>query len=95
MSCSLYEENMNSDGFSNVSKNEVIASFLKNDEMKRRLATKFVYHTGTTFTPARSSHILDSMVNNIKEEAVYFNNYLNQIGKNEVSSWDNELEKVP
>jgi len=94
MSCSLYEENMNSDGFSNVSKNEVIASFLKNDEMKRRLATKFVYHTGTTFTPARSSHILDSMVNNIKEEAVYFNNYLNQIGKNEVSSWDNELEKV-
>lgn len=55
---------------------------------------KFVYHLGTTFVQERSSRILDSLTNNVRKEANYFFRYLKSMNKMEVSSWEDEIEKV-
>lgn len=94
MTFSLYSDYLNTDGFSNATKSSVFAKILNNGEVKNRLMNKFVYHLGTTFTQERSSHILDSLTNKVRKEANYFFRYLKSMNKLEVSSWEDEIEKV-
>lgn len=91
---SIYGDYMQTNAFSYAAKCGYFSKFIKNNEIKRRLMTKFVTHAGTTFEPQNVSHILDSMIANIEPEADYFFNFLKNSNKNEVSSWRNEAEKV-
>lgn len=91
---SLYGNYMQSNGFSYAARCGYFSNFIKNDEVKRRLMTKFVSHAGTTFESRNVSYIMDSMIANVENEADFYFDHLLEIKKNEVSSWRDETEKV-
>lgn len=94
-STSLYEENMNGNGFSQASKCNYLTNILRNPEMTKRFMTKFVAHMGTTFGAENTAYVLDSMMNILNKEADYFRDFLAQKGIKESSAtWKDEAMKV-
>lgn len=76
-----------------IYKNSAFRIMLSNDSVKNVLLTKFIVHLATTFSPNRVVHILDSMVANIKDEALYNSQYRKENGLS-VSSWNSQIEKM-
>lgn len=93
-STSLYQDYLSTNGFVYSAKCKFFPQFIKNDEIKKRLMTKFVAHAGTTFESEHVSFVLDSMKNILSDEADYFFNFLTSKRLNEKSSWQEEAEKV-
>ena len=93
-STSLYGNYLSTNGFQYAARCKFFPQFIKNDEFKRRLMTKFVAHAGTTFESEHVSQVLDSMLALLEPEADYFFKYLQSYKKTEVSSWKAEAEKV-
>lgn len=93
-STSLYGDYLNTDCFTYAAKCEFFPLFLNNTEIKRRLMTKFTAHAGTTFAEDHVSAVMDSMIDNVHDEADYYFNYLVSNKENEASSWRAECEKV-
>lgn len=91
---SVYNNYLQTSGFTYAAKCGYFSRFIKNSEIKKRLMTKFVAHAGTTFDPEYVSHFLDSMVANVEFEADYYFDYLLAKKYNEAGNWRDEVEKV-
>lgn len=73
---SLYSKNYNGNGISTAKKNDAFAGFIKNEEVKSRFLAKCYVHFATTYQPERMLAILDSMKQDINQEARVYERYL-------------------
>ncbi len=73
---SLYNKNYNGNGISTAKKNAAFAGFIKNEEIKSRFLAKCYVHFATTYNPERMLAILDSMKQDINQEARVYERYL-------------------
>lgn len=93
-STSLYGDYLNTNGFTYAERCKFFPLIMKNDEMRRRLITKFVAHAGTTFEREYVSQVIDSMKSIFADEADYYFALLKERKVNEKDSWRDEVEKV-
>ncbi len=93
-STSLYSDYLSTNGFTYAERCKFFPLIMRNDELKRRLITKFVAHAGTTFEREYVSQVIDSMKAIMVDEADYYFAMLKSQKVHEKDSWHDEVEKV-
>lgn len=87
---SLYEQNYSTRSITSLAnKSETFKGLMQNEVIKRRFLAKCCVHLATTFSEARMSAILDSLLENVRTEAEYYAEYLSKHKKIEGSFDDN------
>lgn len=87
---SLYEQNYSTRSIATLAnKSATFKGMMQNEKIKNRFLAKCCVHLATTFSAERMNKILDSLVNNVQQEALVYEEYLSKNKKVEGSFEDN------